>query len=194
MPIVILPKAAVTKFDLPPVCVVTGESEGVVYKKVRFSFVPMWARLSILFCGLVGIVLMLVTTKRVTGELPFLESAFAEWRRAQRVTGIGLLVALLVGVGLMVGTDALLLGFAVLIAGVIAVVAYAAAVVRKLGPACRRIDDQHIEIEIPSEAAARAIEARLGIGGQGTPGKLEAGNSEDRYDRMLDAELERMDA
>lgn len=39
-----IPKEAVTEFDMPRVCVATGATEGVEYRRVKFSFVPMWRR------------------------------------------------------------------------------------------------------------------------------------------------------
>ena len=86
--IVRIPKNAVSEFDLPRVCVATGATEGVGYHKVTFQFVPMWARLSVAFCGIVGLVIMMLNTRRVQAEIPFTHEAFKAYKRARIVPAL----------------------------------------------------------------------------------------------------------
>lgn len=160
--IVRLPKTAVSEFDLPRVCVATGATEGVTYQKVTFTFVPMWARLSVAFCGLIGVVLMMLNTRRVEAEIPFTQEAFARYKRARVIP----LAIILGGLALMfvpmaISPDLILIGAVVFFAAVIGGVVYAQTVTKQSGPICKEIDEQTLTIELPNDAAARAFEARL---------------------------------
>src|SRR5689334_22049898 len=96
MAIVKLPKKAVTRFDLPPVCVVTGKTEGVDYHKTTFQFIPMWARMSVVLCGLLGVILMFATMKRAEVEVPMTADANQGWKRAKLITALLIIGALVV--------------------------------------------------------------------------------------------------
>jgi hypothetical protein len=40
--VITIPSNELNSFGLPPVCVVTGSREGVVFKPVKFSWYPRW--------------------------------------------------------------------------------------------------------------------------------------------------------
>jgi hypothetical protein len=157
-----LPKNAVSEFDLPRVCVATGETEGVSYQKVTFTFVPLWARLSVGFCGIIGIILMIVNTKKVEAEIPFTDAAFRTFKVA-RIVPLALIlgaVALMV-VPIVIDPELVLFSIVVFVAGLVAAIIYIQAVTRPSGPMVKEIDDEFITLEIPNDEAARAIEERV---------------------------------
>lgn len=157
-----IPKEAVTEFDMPRVCVATGATEGVEYHRVKFSFVPMWARMSVAFCGLIGLILMALNTRRVEAEIPFTAEAWTRYQRAKIVPVVIILASLvLLVVPLMIDPDLALVGFVAFFAAVIGAVVYAVTVMKSSGPICKNIDETSITLEIPDAEAARAIEERL---------------------------------
>ena len=165
-----LPKTAVSEFDLPRVCVATGATEGVSYHKVKFQFVPMWARLSVAFCGLIGVILMLINTRRVEAEIPFTDEAFAKFKRARVIPAVLIVGAIpLIFVPMLIDPDLIVLGLVAFVAGVIAAVVYAQAVTRHAGPMCKEITEDAILLEIPNDDAARAMESRVMGGGPPAP-------------------------
>jgi hypothetical protein len=180
-----LPRSAVTKFDLPAVCVATGATEGVEHRRTTFTFIPMWARLAVPLCGLVGLIAMLVTMKRAEVELPFTAEAYSLWRRTQIITAV-LLVS---GVGVLfagIAVEELIFGLVAFLAVVAGAIAYAHLVGKGTGPSVKEITDHKLVIQIPNDQAADAIEARLGLGAFAKPAPADAG---DKYERQLDQEL-----
>lgn len=171
MAAVSIPIKELTPYDLPPVCVVTGAREGVTFKKVKFQWVPPMARFLVVFCGLVGVVAMLVMQKRAEGELPFSEEGWARWRSGKMLVGgglVGFLLALFSGLfamstrsGEAFGLVLMLLGFVVLVVALV--------MARGRGPACKKIEDDTIELELPSADAASAFEERLRGGVRSAP-------------------------
>src|SRR5262245_51538809 len=120
MQVVHLPKDAVTEFDIPRVCVATGATEGVRYQKVTFSFIPMWARMSVAFCGVIGIVLMLMNTRRVEADIPFTDEAYAKWKRARIIPAAIIVLAIpLIFFPLLIDESLILLGLFAFIAALI---------------------------------------------------------------------------
>lgn len=186
--IVRLPKTAVSEFDLPRVCVATGATEGVTYHKVSFQFVPVWARMSVAFCGIIGFVIMALNTRRVQAEMPFTDAAFAHYKRARIIPAVIIVAGVpLMILPMLIDPDAVLLGFLMFIAAVIGAVVYAQAVTKHAGPVCKEIDEETITLELPNDDAARAFEARL----HASPAAPSAPDR-DRYDDQLDRELSRM--
>jgi hypothetical protein len=161
-----LPKRAMTEYDLPRVCVATGATDGVSFKKVTFQFTPLWARLSVAFCGILGVVLMLVNTKRVEADVPFTDAAFAKYKRDKLVPGllvVGGLVPLFAG--LVFGAEepsVLLVGFGLFFALLIGAVVYVQTVTRESSPICKGITEQEVTLELPSHDAAMAFVERTG--------------------------------
>ena len=188
-----LPRKALTRFDLPPVCLATGAVDGVTYHKTRFVFVPLWARLSVAFCGLIGVILMLVSTQRADAEVPFTSEAFAAWKRAKVLTVMLVLASLVpLFAGLLLMDSMLLVGIIAFVALLVGAVVYSQTVLKTLGPICKSIDADTIVLAIPSEVAADAIAKRLGVGPDGAVPALAIAPAGDKYDRQLEAELDRM--
>src|SRR5689334_19632416 len=126
-----IPRQAVTRFDLPKVCLTTGATEGVEYHKTTFQFIPMWARMSVALCGLIGLILMLVTTKRAEVEIPMTPDAYSAWKRHKVIMIVLLLasVATLI-VPLLIDEDLVFVGLIAGGAGIIGSIVYALTVVK----------------------------------------------------------------
>ncbi|MBZ0117810.1 MAG: hypothetical protein K8H88_12480 [Sandaracinaceae bacterium] len=163
MPVVHLPKTAVSEFDMPRVCVTTGATEGVTFQKVTFTFVPLWARLSVAFCGLIGVILMLVSTKRVQAEIPFTDAAYSKWKMAKIIPALIIVGGIpLIFLPMLIDEDLAMVGLLAFIAAVIGAVVYAVTVTKAAGPFCKEITEDTLILEIPSDAAAEAMSKRLG--------------------------------
>lgn len=190
-----IPVKELTQFDLPAVCVVTGAREGVVFRKVQFVWIPPVARMLAVACGLVGVVAMLAMQKRVHGELPFSDAGWERWRSGKILVAVGVVACVaLVALGAYTFSVASLeMGGLVMITGIVALVA-AALLAKGRGPACKRIGDDDIELELPSADATAAFEERLRLGVSAPlppDASVEERAAADRdiYDRKLDDEL-----
>ena len=95
-------------------------------------------------------------------------------------SAIGLLF---VGIAL----EEMLIGFVAFLAVFAGGIAYARLVARGTGPTVKEITDHKVVIQIPSDKAADAIEARLGLGAAAA--KPLPGEARDPYERQLDREL-----
>lgn len=196
MPEIRLPRHAVTRVDLPAVCVATGASEGVEYHRTPFQFVPLWARLTIVPCGVFALIFIFMSMQRVQVDVPMTPDAHRAWKRAKRTMGVLVVAALSVLLlPMLIEPELLFVGVIAFIALLVGVIAYSLVVLKKAGPICKRIDDEVVRLEIPSGAAVTAIEERLGLGA-GTPEPTGASGSQaddprDELDRRLDSELER---
>jgi hypothetical protein len=188
MQVVHLPKSAVSEFDIPKVCVATGATDGVRYQKVKFTFVPMWARMSVAFCGIIGVILMLVNTRRVEADIPFTDEAYAKWKRAKIIPAILIVGAIpVIFLPMLVDEQLILLGLIGFLAIVIGAVVYAQTVMKQTGPFVKEITEDTLVIEIPSDEAAAAIDRRLG--GNESPKAYRR----DDLDERLEAELAKID-
>ena len=140
----------------------SGATEGIVWKRQTFHWYPPWL-LALSFIPLLMAVAVPSMTKRADGELPFTEAA---WRTRQRVQLLRALSLLMVVLSIIVGACVLstsrpiLMGLAatLLLVGGIGI---GYRFVWDRVPAPRKITDDAIELEIPSEIAARAFWERL---------------------------------
>lgn len=165
MPKVKLPRAECTQYDLPPVCVVTGSKDAIVWKEVKFQYMPQWA----FFIG--GVILGSIFMKKMTAELPFNDEAFRHYKRA-KVMGVLAFVAFFVfffgGIGGAAAVSdtskdlAPILALLGVGAGFIVPIVMYIAFVRNRSPRCLWMDDQYVEVVLPSDAAVAAIRERFG--------------------------------
>src|SRR6185295_9262388 len=94
-----IPKNELTEFDLPRVCSITGETNGVAFFDVSFQFIPRSAALFYLFCGPIGyLVAMSFMRKTASGKMPFVEEAYRKWRRLAVLLPLGLVAVIILGV------------------------------------------------------------------------------------------------
>ncbi|NPC72885.1 hypothetical protein HPP05_24360 [Corallococcus exiguus] len=155
-----IPSGAMNEFDLPPICIVTGEREGVVFKTVHFSWYPRWIGFLALLNLLIAIIVAAAMTKRVKGTLPFTEEAWSRWKRGQIIMG----VSVVAGIALLILAFSLLASDAPEWQGLVALASSVALPVlawvfflRARGPQVRRIDPDNISLAIPNGPAAYAI-------------------------------------
>jgi hypothetical protein len=148
VPTVVLPLRLCTRFDLPAVCILTGETDGVIWKTVAF-------RIS-------------VKAPLVPVDLPFTEEAFARWSRAHRrwpalgfVTFFALIFLGILGrhsLETSFGIRIPPLGVTLALMGLgIPIVVLTVARIRGSGPILVAIDKETITLRIPSERAAAAL-------------------------------------
>lgn len=97
--------------SLPSVCIKCGTHDGIMRRQAKFQWTPMWARLSIVFCTIGGLIAILVTTKRATLSLPLCVHCNQRWGQAVAaliVAVVGLVGSILL---LLMGRDAQGLAF-----------------------------------------------------------------------------------
>ncbi len=165
---VVIPGNELTAFDLPKVCVVTGATEGVVFKPVRFWWYPKWVIALIVVNLLIAAIVGSILTKRVKGELPFTEGAFRRWRRVEALLGAVVVLAIFLGLfalgALAVGAPTLWIP-AALFALALPIVAFL-----RLGRGervrCAWIAEGWVALRVPSDVAAAKIRHRLTAGSQ----------------------------
>jgi hypothetical protein len=159
------PIAAGNSFDLPPVCVLTGQTDDVVWKKRRWTYYHPLSLLLFLILGILGLVIIIILAKHTVIELPYDRQAHSRlvWRRMV----CGLLALLLCFGGIAAGTALMFemqdgVGLITVLAGpVLALVLYYAGV-RRGSPRVARITDTDITLHLPSPEAVSAIRSRLG--------------------------------
>ncbi|AFE03688.1 hypothetical protein COCOR_00750 [Corallococcus coralloides DSM 2259] len=155
-----IPPGELNEFDLPPICIVTGERQGVVFKPVNFTWYPRWIGFLALLNLLIAIIVASAMTKRVTGTLPFTEEAWSRWKRGQVI----MVVSVVVAIALLILAFSLLASDAPEWLGVVALASSVAVPVlawvyflRGRGPQVRRIDKDNLSLAIPNGPAAYAI-------------------------------------
>ena len=140
----------------PSVCIKCGSHHGVERRSAKFQWTPMWARMSIVFCAIGGLVAMLITTKRAELQLPLCPACNKRWSAARNAL-IGGVVALLVSlVTLRLGDDPrslLPLVAVVVVAFIVVAVAY----VKPRMLQVRKIDDRFVELKNCHQGAAQEI-------------------------------------
>jgi hypothetical protein len=165
MPKVKLPKAECTQYDLPPVCIVTGSPDNIVWKEVKFQYMPQWA----FFFG--GVILGSIFMKKMTAELPFSEEAYRNYKRSQAMAWVAVISFFALFFGGIGGAAALdntskdlagILGVGGFLLGIIAPIVIYVAFIRNRAPRCLWMNDEFVEVVLPSQAAIDAIRERFG--------------------------------
>ncbi|MBS2028607.1 MAG: hypothetical protein JST54_11945 [Deltaproteobacteria bacterium] len=163
---IVIPSQELTEFDLPRVCVVTGATENVVFKDVKFQWYPRWVAALILINVLVMAVVAMALTKKVKGKLPFTEEAFATWRRGITVMTLSVIAAIVVFIASMVafGNDVPVFGILGVLASIGGPIAVWVTMVRGKTVQCLKIADGFITLNVPSGQAALEIQRHLHAG------------------------------
>jgi hypothetical protein len=156
-----IPISELTSFDLPPVCVVTGSSDKVLFRPVKFQWYPRWVA-GFAIAPVIMVILMLVLTRRAKGELPFCDEGWERWQRAKRFAGVSVAVFILglVSAGIAMAEDAPVVALVVFLASFTLLIVFATRAGGR-GPVATRIDRTHLTLKLPSAAAAQRINTHL---------------------------------
>ncbi len=166
---IVLPADELNEFDLPRVCVVTGQTDGVGFHPVKFAWYPRWVAVFVLINLLLAAIIALALTKRVKGQLPFTEEAFRAWRRGVVYFNLSLAAT----IGLFVGGIALLVsetiepGLGLMGLSLAVPIFVWVKFLRNRGPVVQRIADGRITLKLPSHEAVRLLKEHLVAGRQG---------------------------
>lgn len=182
----VIPQDYSSSRDLPAICVVTGETEGVSFHHVRLR-APAVGGGGILLRGVGAVALFAATGAHLSHaalthpgggddsgpqswvcELPFTKAAFDAWERAQTIAmrttvGGAILSAIGVAVSIAVGTSLeAVLG---VIGSILLLFAFGLAARRSAlaapGPRCITLGRENLVIDIPSATAAETIARHL---------------------------------
>lgn len=141
--------------ELPAVCMKCGAHDGIVRRNVKLQWTPAWARF-LVFC-VVGAILVLVTTKRTTLDVPLCARCNARWSAA-RNAAIGSAIAFIASfVVFRFGDERRELGLALFFAALTGFVALSIAYVRPRMLQVKRIDDAEITFKGVAPSAAQEI-------------------------------------
>ncbi|MBI5544073.1 MAG: hypothetical protein HY901_09310 [Deltaproteobacteria bacterium] len=171
MPDISIPEKELNSFDLPRVCVISGEREGVVFKPVKFAWYPRWVPILVLVNLLVAAIVALILTKRAKGELPFTEKAYRRWRLGTAlfvVSAVFLVLALFVSL-FQFASEHPGRGGLVLLLAIGAPIGTWFGLVRNKNLVVQRIENGVLVLRTPSAAAAQAFEQHLQGGRSRTP-------------------------
>lgn len=165
MPNIILPADELNEFDLPRVCVVTGQTENVEFKPVKFAWYPRWIAALVIINLLIAAIVASIMTRRVKGHLPFTEEAYKAWWRGRILFGLSFLVM----IGLIIAGAVQLdsqppLGVTLLLLGVASPIATYVIFAHNRGPVVQRIADGTITLKLPSEQAVMTMQDHMNAG------------------------------
>lgn len=142
--------------EVPAVCMKCGSKQGIVRRLTQFQWTPVWARF-MMFC-IIGLVVMLVTTKRAAMHVPLCATCNDRWSAARTVTIIGVL-GLVAGFIAMRTLDDHALGIALLFLGVGAFLILSITYVRPRVVRAKRIDATSLQLDgVDPKAAAEIVE------------------------------------
>jgi hypothetical protein len=161
-----IPCGELNEFDLPPVCALTGRTEGVVFKKVKFSWYPRWVGLLVVINPLIAMIVATVLTRRVNGAMPFTEEAWSRWRRGQLLFGLSLATCVLTIVGAIgiMASGHVELGFATVALAIAQPVLAWRFFLKGKSPVVKKIDRTHLTLSLPSADAVAALQSHLVAG------------------------------
>jgi hypothetical protein len=144
--------------QLPAVCMKCGTHAGIMRRKVRFQWRPMWAHF-LVFC-IIGIIVLFMTTRRANLEIPLCAPCNARWSLARNLSLAGLFVVLVPFAALRI-TDpsSTRLALAALLPGIVVLTVFRFLFVRPRVLPVERIDDDEIRLKGVAPSAAQEIVA-----------------------------------
>ena len=162
---IVLPADELNEFDLPRVCVVTGQTEGVEFKPVKFAWYPRWVAALVIVNVLIAAIVASILTQRVKGHLPFTEEAHKSWRTGRILFALSFVAAIALFVaGVVVVDKQSALGGMMMVLAVAAPIAAYLLFARNKGPVVQRIKDGSITLKFPSEEAVLRFQEHLSAG------------------------------
>lgn len=163
-----IPENEMTSFDLPKVCIVTGETANVQFRPVKFQWYPRWIGVFGI-APLIMIILLLVLMRKAKGELPFSDAAWAAWQKGKLMLTFSIIggIALFFGGIAAIGNRAEGVGLLLILAGIVVPIVLGIVFLAGKGPTCLKIADGYIELKIKSDSAAEQIRRHLEGSGRG---------------------------
>lgn len=140
---------------LPAVCMKCGVRDEIVRRKVDFQWTPVWARF-LVFCA-IGVIIMLVTRKRASLEVPLCVGCDKRWGAARTVAIVGAVALVAAFVLMRTSDEQRAIGLGLLLAAVVAFVATSIVYVRPRVLQAKSIDAAEITLKGVAPAAAQAI-------------------------------------
>lgn len=178
-----IPIAEMNNFDLPKMCLITGDTAAVEFKKVKFAWYPRWILIFVFVALIVALILSLILTKRAAGELPFNAKAYRNWRIGQGVFAFSVLIAIFTFVGAIVaflageGTStSVATGIALSIFTFGFPFGIWFALVRNKSITVKKIDPTTLTLMVPKMEVAMAFKKHL-TGGKRTAGIVASGGA-----------------
>ncbi len=162
-----IPQNEMSSFDLPKVCIITGETENVQFRPVKFQWYPRWIGVFGM-APLIMIILLALLMRRAKGELPFSDAAWEAWKKGKMMLALGIVgcIVLLGAGGAAVANRMEGLGVLMFLAGIVLPIVVGVVFLAGRGPTCTRIDAGYVELKIKSDAAAEQIRRHLQGGGR----------------------------
>jgi hypothetical protein len=158
---VALPVGSLTRQRLPQICPLSGKTEGLVWRKVSFDWVPAPVAAIAPLGLLISAIAAVTMDKAAAGELPFRPSAWWRWKLAQVIHLLAWFPAIVLGLGslvaLFIGNLGEIIFGAVMLLIAIGLVAGARLFLRHSGIAADRIVQGVIVLRVPNERAARVL-------------------------------------
>lgn len=162
-----IPENEMTSFDLPKVCIVTGSTQNVSFRPVKFQWYPRWIGVFAM-APLIMVIVMMILMRRAKGELPFSDEAWDAWKKGKMLMALGAVASIvLAGAGIALLANRLeAVGALLLLLAVVAPIVIGVKFLKGRGPTCTKIADGRIELKIKSDSAAEAIRRHLEGGGR----------------------------
>lgn len=89
MALVTIPGNEMNQFDLPRVCLLSGATQDVVFKEMKFQYIPPWARIF-------GALIQVLVARKAKGELPFSEESWKAMKSGQLLFGLSIVGTIVV--------------------------------------------------------------------------------------------------
>jgi hypothetical protein len=163
---IVLPADELNEFDLPRVCVVTGQTENIEFKPVKFAWYPRWIAALVIVNVLIAAIVAAILTRRVKGHLPFTEEAYKSWRMGRVFFALSIVgaLALFVASCVALADSTPQLGVVGMVLSLAIPITVGVLFVRNKGPVVQRIADGRITLKLPSEEAVLRIQQHLVAG------------------------------
>jgi hypothetical protein len=155
---VALPVDGLTRRRLAAICPLSGATEGLVWRKMSFTWLPPGVAPMLPLGFIFGALLAATMERTAAGELPFRPRAWWRWKVAQVLHVLAWILGFLCVPIVISGfaTGYILVGVVMMILAA-APVAGAKLFLRRSGIAVDAIGDDVIVLRIPNERAARAL-------------------------------------
>ncbi len=159
-----IPIDEMNSFDLPKICLISGTTDEVEFRKTKFTWYPKWVTIFLIVTLIVGLILAVFLTRRAKGELPFNTEVYRNWKIAQGAFALSVVVGtLFTGISLSVGEGirAMAVGWGSLVLSAAFPYCIWAWLLRNKSISVERIDKVTLTIKVPKLEVALAFKRHL---------------------------------